>query len=146
MSTPRTVAASSEPRPGGERDGLDPSRHWIVWDGECGFCRRSVEWALAHDVHGLFVAVPYQRVPDPPLTPQLRDACRRAVHVRTSDGRWLRGGRACLFILERIGWPHVARLARIPPLVWLVEAGYRLVAGNRGFFSRVFPRRASNRV
>jgi len=122
---------------------MDATHHWIVWDGECGFCRRSVEWALAHDVRGQFRAVPYQEVPSPPMTPALREACRRAVHVRTADGRWLRGGRASLFILERIGWPRLARVAALPPLVWLVEAAYALVARNRAFFSRLLPRTSS---
>ena len=74
------------------------------------------------------------------MTPALRDACRGAVHVRTMDGRWLRGGRACLFVLERIGWPRLARIAALPPLVWIVEATYALVAHNRAFFSRLLPR------
>lgn len=115
---------------------MDDTRHWIVWDGECGFCRRAVEWALAHDVRHEFCAVPFQEVPNPPMTPALRDACHDAVHVRTTDGRWLRGGRACLFVLERIGWPRAASLAGVPPFVWAVDAGYALVARNRGFFSR----------
>jgi predicted DCC family thiol-disulfide oxidoreductase YuxK len=112
-------------------------RHWIVWDGDCGFCRRAVEWALTRDARGLFQAIPYQEVPSPPMTPALREACRRAVHVRTADGKWLRGGRACLFVLEQTGWPRLARIALRPPLVWVVEAGYALVAGHRGFFSRL---------
>ncbi len=119
---------------------MDGTRHAIVWDGECGFCRRAVEWALAHDVRRQFAATPYQEVPNPPMTPDLREACRKSVHVRTTDGRWLRGGRACLFVLERVGWPRLAAVAAVPPLVWLVEAGYRVVAGNRTFFSRVLPR------
>jgi predicted DCC family thiol-disulfide oxidoreductase YuxK len=122
---------------------MDERRHWIVWDGDCGFCRRFVEWARARDVEGRFLAVPYQEVPSPPMTPALRAACRTAVHVRTTDGAWLRGGRACLFVLERIGWPGLARFLRLPPLVWIVEGGYRLVAANRPFFSRLFARRAS---
>jgi predicted DCC family thiol-disulfide oxidoreductase YuxK len=122
---------------------VDERRNWIVWDGECGFCRRAVEWVLAHDRDGRFEAIPYQSLPSPPLSPVLHAACRDAVHVRTTDGAWLRGGRASLFILERIGWPRLARLAQRPPLVWLVEAGYRLVAANRPFFSRLFGRRAS---
>lgn len=120
---------------------MDERRHWIVWDGDCGFCRRLVAWTLAHDRDGLFEAMPYQALPSPPMTPALAAACARAVHVRTIDGAWLRGGRACLFVLERIGFPRVARIARVPPLVWLVEAGYRVVAGNRPFFSRLLARR-----
>ena len=116
---------------------MDQTHHWIVWDGDCGFCRRFVDWALAHDARGEFEAVAYQEVPSPPA---LRDACRSAVHVRTKDGTWLRGGRACLFVLERIGWPRLARLAALPPLLWAVEAGYALVAHNRRLFSRLLPR------
>jgi predicted DCC family thiol-disulfide oxidoreductase YuxK len=121
---------------------VDPRRHWIVWDGDCGFCRRAVGWVRARDRDRLFEATPYQSCPSPPMTPALRAACRSAVHVRTTDGAWLRGGRACLFILARIGWPRLARIASVPPLVWLVELGYRVVAGNRPFFSRVLSRRA----
>ncbi|MCC6849395.1 MAG: DUF393 domain-containing protein [Deltaproteobacteria bacterium] len=119
---------------------MDPGRHWIVWDGRCGFCRRAVAWALARDRDRRFEAVPYQELPDPPLTPALAAACRDAVHVRTTDGRWLRAGRACLFVLERVGWPRVARFAGLPPFVWAVEAGYRIVARNRPLFSRLLGR------
>src|SRR5262245_2979740 len=109
---------------------MSEARHAIVWDGACGFCRRALAWALARDAERRFAAVPYQEMPDPPLTPDLREACRDAVHVRTADGRWLRGGRACLFVLARIGWPRLARIAALPPLVWIVELAYRVVAGN----------------
>ena len=116
---------------------MDATRHWIVWDGACGFCRRAVEWALARDRTGCFEAIPYQELPDPPLSAALAAACREAVHVRTADGRWLRAGRACLFVLGRVGWPRLARVAELPPCVWLVEIGYRVVARNRPFFSRL---------
>ncbi len=112
-------------------------RHWIVWDGDCGYCRRWVRWALDRDRRRLFEAIPYQEVPSPPMTAELRDACRDAVHVRTAEGEWLRGGRACLFILEGLGWPQLAGVARRPPFVWLVEAGYGVIARNRTFFSRL---------
>ncbi len=119
---------------------MDARRHWIVWDGECGFCRRAVEWAIARDCDGQFEAIPYQSLPSPPMTPALAAACRDAVHVRTADGSWLRAGRACLFVLGRVGWPRLARVAALPPLVWVVELGYRIVASNRRFFSRLLAR------
>jgi predicted DCC family thiol-disulfide oxidoreductase YuxK len=75
------------------------------------------------------------------MTPELSRACARAVHVITRDGRILRAGRACLFALGEIGWSRLLiRLLAAPPLVWLVEAGYWIVARNRGLFSRIlFP-------
>lgn len=109
---------------------------WVFWDGECGFCRRSVSWAVRHDRTGTLRAVPYQRAPSPPMTPRLRRACRRAVHVITPDGTVLRAGRAALYLIGRSGWPLAARILALPPLVWLVEIGYRVVAENRAFFGR----------
>lgn len=70
------------------------------------------------------------------MTPALYAACERAVHVVTADGRVLRAGRASLFVLEQIGYRRTARVLGLPPCIWGVEWGYRLVAGHRGFFAR----------
>lgn len=112
------------------------TRAWVLWDGECGFCRRSVSWAIRHDHAGLLRAVPYQRAPSPPMTPRLYRACRRAVHVVTPEGRVLRAGRAALYLIAASGWPLPARILSLPPLIWLVEIAYRIVAENRPFFGR----------
>lgn len=117
----------------------------LLWDGDCAFCRRSVEWAERRDDGHAFRAIPYQQAPAPPMTPELRVACARAVHVLTPEGEVLRAGRACLWILQRIGYPALARVLALPPLVWVVEAGYWLVARNRGLASRVLFRRGAER-
>jgi predicted DCC family thiol-disulfide oxidoreductase YuxK len=70
------------------------------------------------------------------MTPALYAACARAVHVIKRDGTVLRGGRACLFVLESLGWKS-ARLLTIPPLIWGVELGYRIAARNRGIIGRL---------
>ena len=70
------------------------------------------------------------------MTPDIFEACARAVHVVTDQGQVLRAGRACLFILERVGWGWFARLLALPPFVWLVEIFYRIVANHRPFFAR----------
>ena len=117
----------------------------LLWDGDCGFCRRSVAWAERRDAGHAFHAVPYQQAPSPPMTPELRQACARAVHLVTPEGRMLRAGRACLWVLERIGYPVLARVLALPPLVWIVEVGYWLVARNRWLASRVLFRRGAER-
>jgi len=117
----------------------------LLWDGQCGFCRRSVQWAERHDSGNSFRAVPYQEAPSPPMTPALRAACARAVHVLTPDGRILRAGRACLWVLERTGHRLLARVLALPPLVWFVELGYWLVARNRQLASRWLFRRGAER-
>ena len=71
------------------------------------------------------------------MTDALAARCARAVHVLAPDGTLLAGGRAWLFVLERLGWRRLARAFGTRPLVWLVEAGYWLVAGNRRWLSRI---------
>ena len=70
------------------------------------------------------------------MTRELAEACETALHVVTDDGRVLKAGRACLFALAVLGWRRTARLLSLPPLVWVVELGYRLVARHRPFFAR----------
>jgi predicted DCC family thiol-disulfide oxidoreductase YuxK len=111
--------------------------HLILYDGSCGFCRKSAAWALARDPDGRFRAVPYQEASG--LDPALGAACARAVHVVRADGGILKGGRAVLFVLEHTGMPRLARIAARPPLVWLVELGYRVVAANRSWIGRLLP-------
>ena len=71
------------------------------------------------------------------MTPALAAACQKAVHVLTRDGRTLKAGRAGLFLLEHIGFGVFARILTHSPFIWFVELGYRLVAHNRYFFSRL---------
>ncbi len=113
--------------------------HWLIWDGECGFCRRSVAWLAQRDTNRRFRITTYQACPTPPMTPELREEAARAVQVVTNAGEIVSGGRAVLFALEQVGWrPRLARIAARPPLVWLVTLGYRVVANNRQLFSRIF--------
>ena len=71
------------------------------------------------------------------MTPALRRACVRAVHVITPDGRLLRAGRASMCVLGVIGWPGLAAILSTPPLIWGVEVGYQIVARNRELFAHV---------
>jgi predicted DCC family thiol-disulfide oxidoreductase YuxK len=113
----------------------------VLWDGRCGFCARCIAWAERRDRAGRLRFLPYQDAPTPPMSPRLHRACARAVHVVTPDGRVLRAGRAALDVLDQLGWHRTARLLAVPPLIWLVEVGYRVVADHRPFFSRLVSRR-----
>lgn len=77
------------------------------------------------------------------MTDELARQCERAVHVITPDGCVLRGGRASLYIMHRVGWRRLAALFSTPPLLWLVELVYRFVAANRQWVSRFFFRSES---
>ena len=122
-----------------------PPQVWLFWDGACGLCRRIVAWVERRDRAGRIRAVPYQTAPRPPMTDELAQRCRTAVHVLMPDGGTLSAGRACLYVLERLGWTTVARVGRLPPLIWAVELGYWLVARNRGWLGSVLPWRVGRR-
>ena len=109
---------------------------WLLWDGNCDFCRRAAGWVERRDRGRRFRVAPYQEAPSPPMTPALREACQRAVHVIRADGRVLAGGRAWIFVLHRLGWRRTARVLARWPLRSLVELGYRVVAANRPLFGR----------
>ena len=71
------------------------------------------------------------------MNDELRESCRRAIHVVTPEGELLRAGRASLHVLEEAGFRRLARIGRRVPLLWAVEIGYRIVARNRRIFSRL---------
>ena len=71
------------------------------------------------------------------MTDALAARCARAVHIITPEGNVFSAGRASLYVLDRIGWHTFAAVLSRPPLVWLVELGYRLIARHRGFASRI---------
>lgn len=116
-----------------------PGRHLVLWDGDCGFCRRFVGWVRSHGDERI-ETVPYQAIPEPPMTPALREACARALHVVTADGALLRGADAVLFVYGVLGY-RLAALGRRRPFLWILEIGYRWVARNRRLISRWFFRR-----
>ncbi|GIV11469.1 MAG: hypothetical protein KatS3mg020_0960 [Fimbriimonadales bacterium] len=88
------------------------------------------------DTREQFRIVPFQHAPPELLERTTDNALRRGVHVFTVDGRVLRGGRAVLFIGERLGYGWLTRPLSLPPLVWGVEAVYWLIAKLRGKLSR----------
>lgn len=116
-------------------------QHWLIWDGDCTFCGNAVTWFGNLDREQVFTIVPAQLCPEPPMTPALLDESRRSMIVVTSDGRQVFGGKAVLHVLEQVGWhPRLMKILGKPPFAWAVAAGYRIVANNRQFFSRLlFP-------
>lgn len=113
------------------REGLTPTgyvdrvtTHTMIWDGQCGFCRRSAAFVERHDRRGRLRVVTSQSLGLGRLP---------ALRVETAGGRRLEAGRACLFVLALIGHPRLAHILARAPFVWAVEAGYRLVARYRRY-------------
>lgn len=77
---------------------------------------------------------------------ELHAKCQRAAHVVTRDNHMLRGGQAMMYALAQIGWAggFVPRVLAMPPLIWFIEIGYKIVARNRKVFSKIFFRHQSD--
>jgi predicted DCC family thiol-disulfide oxidoreductase YuxK len=111
-------------------------RPCLVWDGDCGFCRRSVQH-LRPWVGERVAFEPYQaahaRFPAIPLA-----AFREAVHLVEPDGRVSRGAEAVFRALAHGGRTlPLAAYRRLPGFAALSEWVYRQVASHRPLFSRV---------
>jgi predicted DCC family thiol-disulfide oxidoreductase YuxK len=102
----------------------------LIYDGDCGFCRRSLRWARA--MGATCPAVPYQ-VADLAayhLTP--REAADAVWFV--AEGKRWRGHEAIAMVLRSSRWPLVrwtAVLLGLRPLRPLVARAYAWVAANR---------------
>jgi predicted DCC family thiol-disulfide oxidoreductase YuxK len=101
-----------------------------------------VDWAKKRGAADHFQILPYQEAPNPPMTPSLRRRAQRAVQVVTQNGDQLEAGRAVLYVFERIGYRRLASFLSRPPWIWLVEAGYRVVADHRPFWGKFLFRKS----
>ena len=110
------------------------AKHLIIFDGDCGFCQASVKRLLRRDHQGLFDSTPRQAIADPDL--KARGAGE--VVVVTQEGQTLGGARAILFIKSLTGWGAFARFLMLPPMIWVLVLGYRVIAKNRRTISRMF--------
>ena len=101
----------------------------LVYDGDCGFCTRSAQWAMRR-AHGMQV-VPWQQA-DLVSLGLTADQCGSAVQF-VRDGTVRSGGAAVAEALRECGLPYRAagRLLGARALRPLVERGYALVARNR---------------
>jgi len=120
-----------------ERIGFRLEKPLLVYDGTCGFCKRWIaRWR--RDLGDRVEVAPSQEVASrfPEIPPS---AFAEAVHLIEPDGTRSRGAEA-VFRALAMAPGHGAWLwayQTVPGFRAASEAGYRLVAGHRPFFSRV---------
>lgn len=129
---------------------IEIGRRYILWDGDCGFCRRSVEVlarmdAQDNDARSIFIIAPYQNF----SASELRKVglssrqCAREVQIVSASGRTFGGAFAInYFLWQQPRWKVVVALGFLCPILFLIEALiYKLVAKNRMLFSQIlFPK------
>lgn len=99
----------------------------FLFDGECGFCTRTAQWALDHACEP-FAAVPFQSA-SPDRYGLTIDQARESVWW--IDGNLqLEGHRAIAEMLRacRPPWPALGRALELPPASWAAAAGVGLVS------------------
>ena len=109
----------------------------LIYDGDCGICNQSADWARAHLPAGDEV-VPWQSVPDLAALGLTVADVETAAYWVDDDGTLHRGEAAVAAVLRRAGggWT-VAGTAIDTPLVRpLARRAYSWVAANRHRFSR----------
>jgi predicted DCC family thiol-disulfide oxidoreductase YuxK len=103
----------------------------LVFDGDCGFCTRSVA-LMPKSIARTTEVVPYQRADLAALglTPE---QCADAVQWVADDGSIASGHAACGRAMQQGSLPLriIGTLLLLPPLSWLSAGLYRLVANNR---------------
>ena len=110
----------------------------VLYDADCGFCSWCATALDRLDGRHRLRLLPLQRaatyLDDAPPQATLLDQ----IHVRDEAGRWHRGGTALLRVAGVV--PILRPLAvagRIPPVRWVFEAWYRVVARNRHRLGRL---------
>jgi predicted DCC family thiol-disulfide oxidoreductase YuxK len=112
-------------------------RRVVLYDGDCAFCKWSLNRILAWDRGGVVRPVAIQSPEGAALLAAVPEQRRLdSWHLVEPSGRLLSGGRAAapLFAVLPAGRPLAALLRAFPELT---EGTYRWVAEHRGQLSRV---------
>lgn len=108
-------------------------RWTLVYDGDCGFCTRSVSWLARWDRGGRLRFVRSQDAAAlAALPPMTQDALAAAMHLVTPGGRVFAGAAAAPHVLRLVpGGTALAALFRVPGVPALADRVYRWVARHR---------------
>lgn len=113
--------------------GMAVSEPTLVFDGDCGFCTSSVHWAQRW-CRPAVAFVPWQRLDLEANGLTLDEVTRSVQWLPASPGAPVRSGAgaaARTLLRSRWPWRPVGALMLIPPISWLAEVVYRIIAANR---------------
>src|SRR5271168_708884 len=108
------------------------ARGWLFFDAECGFCTRIARLvAPILRRRGMEVA-PLQDPRVGVLLGMSREQLLLELRFLLSDGSQFGGADAVVAVAREIWWARpLAWLSKIPGMIDLLRAGYRVVAANR---------------
>ena len=112
------------------------TRPVLVFDGDCGFCTRCVEWGRRR-IGAMPSAVAYQAA-DLAALGLTEAQCAAALQYVARDGHVYAAHDAVAALLRGAGrgWWLLGAVLHLPGVHWLAGVGYRWVARNRFRLSR----------
>ena len=107
------------------------ARPVFLYDGDCAFCSSCAAF-IGRRVHTRAKVLPWQTVAIEPFGLTVSQ-CDEAVQWIARDNKVTSGPQAIARLLIDAGsiWRPLGWLLRIPPISWLAEPIYRLIARNR---------------
>jgi predicted DCC family thiol-disulfide oxidoreductase YuxK len=108
------------------------AKYDIFLDGSCSFCRWSQAKIEPYDSGERVRFLDYTDPAVAALVPFPRGDLDREMHMRTPEGKWLRGFEAWLALLRvlpKLAW--LGRIASVPPVRLLGPSVYGVIARHR---------------
>ncbi len=130
-----------------ENPGPTPHPVTMFHDGACPLCSQEVAYYRRTDADG---RIRFCDAADPRTAADLaeagltQEAALKRLHVRRADGRVVSGARAFVEVWRQLpGWRHVAPIASAPPVIWMLELGYRMFLPFRPVVAKLMRREPS---
>jgi predicted DCC family thiol-disulfide oxidoreductase YuxK len=114
----------------------------VLYDGACPLCSREIAWYRHQPTGEVIRWVDLTRCEEAALPRGIgREAALRRFHVVDADGRLVSG--AAAFVRLWHAYPRlsrIARLARLPGVMPILELGYRIFLRLRPLLARCLPK------
>ena len=114
----------------------------LLYDGQCPFCRREVEWLMRRDRRGRLVAVD---ISSPNFHAEtyglIQTEVMAVMHGVLPDGRIVRRMEAIREAYRTVGLGWLVAPLSWPVVGWLADIAYGVFARNRVALGRLFGRR-----
>ncbi len=115
---------------------MESERPTMIYDGDCGFCKRSVGFLLIRDKKGILDAAANMEHPRVVNDPELFERTQREMLLFDGDKVYGGADAALRAWLKVRPWSPL-RLFIWPPFVWIARLVYRWIARNRMLASRI---------
>lgn len=117
----------------------------LLYDGECPFCRREIEWLKRRDRDGNLAV---ENIADPAFDPAQYGLTQQevmdALHGVLPDGRVVRRVEAVRQAYQAVGLGWLVAPTRLPVVGWVFDCLYGVFARNRVRLGRFFGRRCDH--